>query len=181
MTFIDIDNNTIEYSEEQLTSENTSLLDNFSCGNSELDRVFKNECANDFSSVTKLIINNRNADVICVYSLNCASMILENHKKHYPAPAVEIKYFAINEKYQDIKSLDIDEGCLSSVILYDLMAQIFTFTDEICGANFVFLYSTPMGEKFYRKCGFVDFPIDVWQNDSRYLEGCVPLCFKLRQ
>ena len=180
MTFTDIDNNVLKLYEKQVFPESAPLLNNFSCGNTVLDDIFKNECANDFSSVTKIIVNAQSEEIICVYSLCCASMILENHNKHYPAPAVEIKYFAINTKYQDIKSKDKDDGCLSSVILYDLMAQILFFTDEICGANFVFLYSTEEGESFYRKCGFVDFPIDVWRDDSRFLDGCIPLCFKLR-
>lgn len=180
MTFTDIDDNVLKLYEKLITPENNLLLNDFSCGNPVLDNVFKNECANDFSAVTKIIVNAQSEEIICVYSLNCASIILESHNKHYPAPAVEIKYFAINTKYQDIKSKDKDDGCLSSVILYDLMAQILSFTDEICGANFVFLYSTEEGESFYRKCGFVDFPIDVWRDNSRFLDGCIPLCFKLR-
>ena len=156
------------------------MLDNFTCGNTELDETFKKKCVYDESAVTKIVINTQNQEVICVYSLNCASLILENHKKHYPAPAVEIKYFAVNTKYQDLKSLDPDEGCLSTVIFYEVMRQIFDFTDNICGANFVFLYSTPEGEPFYRKCGFNDFPINVWKNNSRYLDGCTPLYFKMR-
>ena len=161
-------------------TENQYLLDAFSCGNSGLDDTFRTSCADDETAVTKIVINNDNNDVICVYSLNCASMILENYGKHYPAPSVEIKYFAVNSKYQDLKAIDEDDGCLSNVIFYDVMRHIFDFTDDICGANFVLLYSTPEGESFYRKCGFIDFPLEVWRNDSRYLDGCVPLYFRLR-
>lgn len=180
MIFTDINGIDTEFEIELLSYDNRILLDKFSCGNSALDDAFRNECLNDFSSVTKLAVNVHTKEVICVYSLNCSAMILTNYGKHYPAPAVEIKYFAVNEKYQNVRAFEQDDGCLSSFILYDLMSKIYDFTDEICGANFILLYSTPVGERFYKRCGFVDFPVDIMRNDSRYLEGCIPLCFKLR-
>lgn len=170
----------IEFDYTPLTQENKDLLNDFSCGNSELDKTFRYNCVNDTSSVTNLTIDKENGKVICVYSLNCASIIGCKEGKHYPRSAVEIKYFAMNIEYQDIKSDDEDEGCLSSAILYDISAQIFRFTEDVCGADFIFLYSTPEGEPFYRKCQFDDFPIEFLRNDDPYLEGCIPLFLKIR-
>ena len=179
MEFVDIENNCYNFVINLLDDENINLLDDFSCGNDVLDEKFRKDCTYNPSFVTSLVINNSTKEIVCVYSINCASLILESHGKHYPTPAVEIKYFAMNIKYQDIKAFD-EEGCLSNIILYDLIAQIFSFTDNICGANYVFLYSTPEGEPFYRKCGFIDFPKDAWNSDSSFLEGCIPLYLKLR-
>ena len=170
----------IEFEYIPLTQENKDLLNDFSCGNDELDKAFRQDCINDTSSVTNLVVDKENNKVICVYSLNCASIIGCNEGKHYPRSAVEIKYFAMNIDYQDIKSDDEDEGCLSSAILYDINAKIFLFTENFCGAEFIFLYSTPEGEPFYRKCQFDDFPIEILRNNDPYLEGCIPLCLKIR-
>ena len=157
-----------------LLNENVHLLKSFSCGNEIIDEHIRNG-TNDFSTVTKMYIDIEKNAVVCVYSLSCSSMIIESYKKHYPAPAVEIKTFAVDSTYQNIPySENHDDGVLSDWLLSDVMGEILGFTDDICGANLIILYSTNEGEPFYRRNGFKSFLENAWRDNDRYLDGCTP-------
>lgn len=172
----------IKVTYELVTPEKSSKLQNVQCGNEALDEYIAEHCGFDFGMVATLILNSDNNDVIGVYSLSASSMIYESHKKHYEIPAIEIEIFAINKKYQDIPySKNKEDGCLSNNILSDLCCSILEFTDNVCGANFIKLYSTPDALDFYKRNGFVEFPEEMWRNDKRFLDGCTPLYMKIRE
>lgn len=173
--------NSIKIDYQYLSNDNINLLDSFSCGNEVMDEYIKKKCLNDYSSVTRLAINAKNEEVICAYTLCCSSMIVESYTKHYPVSAVELKFFAVNEKYQDMPySKDKEDGCLSNVLLSEVIERIFTFTDDFCGANLLVVYSTDEGVSFYRMNGFVNFPENVWRDNSRFIDDCTPLFLTLR-
>ena len=163
-----------------LTIDNAYLLNSFSCGNEVMDEHIRNS-ANDLATVTKMFVDTDNDSVVCVYSLSCSSMIIESGEKHYPAPAVEIKTFAVDTTYQNIPySEDYEDGVLSDWIFSVVIGEILSFTDDICGANLVLLYSTDEGEQFYRRNGFMDFIETAWRDNDRYLDGCTPLYLRIR-
>ena len=171
----------IKVSYELLTVDNANMLLMVNCGNEALDGHIQSHCANDYSMVTKLILNSKNNDLIGIYSLSASNLIWISHGKHYEAPAIELKFFVINSKYQDMPySEDKEDGCLSSNILSYVINDIMNFTDNFCGANFITLYSTDIGLKFYLQNGFQEFPSETWKNDDRFLEGCTPLLLRIR-
>ena len=165
---------------------NKLILSNFHSGNDSIDSYFKGKCEaiTDTSAKSFVVTNdstqNGMPSVIGVYSLCCSGYVVDSHKYFYIHPAVEIKYFAINEYYQDIQySENTEEGCLSSNILAMIIGRIISFTDSYCGANKVILYSVPEAEFFYQRMGFHLFADYMLKNNERYLEGCIPMYLDL--
>ena len=164
-----------------LDNENSDLLRDFSCGNDYIDGYVSEKGAYDFTAVTKMVLNSDNNEVICVYSLCCSSFLISSNKRLHPHPAVEIKIFAVNKDYQDMKySENPDEGCLSNFILNKIIGEIFEFTDDICGANIILLYSTEEGYDFYKKNGFKDFLEIAVKSDDKIVDGCYPMFMTMR-
>lgn len=165
---------------------NKLILSNFHSGNDSIDSYFKGKCeAITDTSAKSFVVTNDNTQngmpsVIGVYSLCCSGYVIDSHNYFYIHPAVEIKYFAINEYYQDIQySENTEEGCLSSNILATIIGRIISFTDSYCGANKVILYSVPEVEFFYQRMGFHLFANYMLKNNERYLEGCIPMYLDL--
>lgn len=165
---------------------NKLILSNFHSGNDSIDSYFKGKCeAITDTSAKSFVVTNDNTQngmpsVIGVYSLCCSGYVIDSHNYFYIHPAVEIKYFAINEYYQDIQySENTEEGCLSSNILATIIGRIISFTDSYCGANKVILYSVPEAEFFYQRMGFHLFANYMLKNNERYLEGCIPMYLDL--
>lgn len=165
-----------------LDRDNADLLASFSCGNEGIDEYIAVKGHSDLMAVTKMILNSENNDVICVYSLCCSSFIIGcSGGKCHPYPAVEIKIFAVNKKYQDMRySDDPDEGCLSNFILNMIIGEIFDFTDNVCGANIILLYSTEEGYSFYKKNGFKDFIELAATSSDKFVDGCRPMFMTMR-
>lgn len=164
-----------------LDNGNADLLRDFSCGNDYIDNYVSEKGAYDFTAVTKMVLNSDNNEVICVYSLCCSSFLISSKEKLHPNPAVEIKIFAVSQKYQDIKySRDPNEGCLSNFILNKVIGEIFEFTDDMCGANIILLYSTDEGYDFYKKNGFKDFLDIAVKSDDKTVDGCYPMFMTMR-
>lgn len=164
-----------------LDKDNADLLSSFSCGNEGIDEYITGKAPYDLMAVTKMLLNSDNNDVICVYSLCCSSFIISSHNRFHPYPAVEIKIFAVNKSYQDMRySDDPDEGCLSNFILNNIIADIFGFTDDVCGANIILLYSTDEGYEFYKRNGFKDFIELAIKSSDRFVDDCHPMFMAIR-
>lgn len=166
---------------EKLCNNNNWLLDNFTCGNRQIDLDVR-KLLNDPKTVTNLVINANNNDVVCVYSLSCSGYVVTLQNKNYIYPAVEIKYFVIDKKYQNIPFYrfdDNDDDCISHKIFCKVIATINNITDQYCGADKIILYSTDVGVKFYARSGFVDFKSYMMRNDDSYLDGCTPMFYDL--
>lgn len=165
---------------EMLTSSNVGLLKNYDCGNKGMNETFRFELSQDTMSVSFIVIDNNTNNVICVYSLSCASIVLEIDKRHNMYPAVEIKFFALDIDYQHMPfDNDGRKEKLSDVIFAYIINSITHFTDTQCGADVVILYSTPNAVRFYKHFGFMKFPTDYLTNDIKYLTGCTPMYMRL--
>ncbi|MDE6133628.1 MAG: hypothetical protein K2G04_09710 [Oscillospiraceae bacterium] len=165
-----------------LDKDNADLLNSFSCGNDGIDEYITVKGYSDLMAVTKMILNSENNEVICVYSLCCSSFIMGcSNGKYHPYPAVEIKIFAVNKKYQNMRySDDPNEACLSNFILNRIIGEIFDFTDNVCGANIILLYSTDEGYSFYKKNGFNDFVELAIPSSDKFVDGCHPMFMAIR-
>ena len=88
------------------------------------------------------------------------------------------KYFVTNDWYQDIQYCeDKSFGCLSNVIFDKVIADIYEFTENYCGADKIILYSVPSAYEFYNRAGFCDFEEYMLQSDDKFLDGCIPMYF----
>lgn len=166
-----------------LDLNNQKLLNNFSSGNDIIDKYFKFEALSDSTSKTFLVLNiDENVDIIAIYTLCCSGYVVQSNSKIYIYPAVEIKYFATSENYQDMQyDFKREVGCLSGHILSMVIAKIMDFTDKHCGANKVILYSVPDAIKFYETAGFKHFDDFMLESNEIYLEGCEPMYFDLNE
>lgn len=145
----------------------------FNSGNDEIDKDFANsEYERRF--VSYVAINKDNNDIIAIYSLACSSCVYLINEKSYFSPSIEIVLFAVDERYQNLKTQD-DSECLSNIIFYELLSYISDLTDNVIGALKVILYATPNAVEFYSKCGFGIFENNMIQKMDRFLDGCTAM------
>lgn len=155
-------------------------LDTFVCGNEVIDDIIKTELVNDTMTKAFAVIDKEHNEAVAVYSLSCSGFIIQFSQKVCIYPAVEIKYFAMNEKYQDIQYCeDKSLGCLSNAIFDQIIADIYEFTDKYCGADKIILYAVPSAYDFYKRIGFEDFKDFMLQSQDRFLDGCIPMFFDM--
>jgi hypothetical protein len=155
-------------------------VQSFNCGNEVINEYLKKEAYMDTQATTFLIVSNSDRQVIAYYSLNCSGFVVGDEKKFTIYPAVEIKMFAIDERYQHMPySTDDEDGNLSDMLFSDVIGYIYAFTDNMCGADKVILYSVPNAESFYIRNGFKRFERFMLQSTSLFLEGCIPMYLNL--
>lgn len=168
---------------ESLGENNIAKIKSFHSGNDVLDKYFKQEAIKDTTSKTFLILDTLDniEEIVGLYTLCCSGYIIESHDKYYIYPAVEIKYFAMNDKYQDILFSNEQDDCLSGCILSVIIGYIMNFTENYCGANKIILYSVPNAVNFYKRSGFKPFENYMLKSNERYLEDCTPMYFDLNE
>lgn len=165
---------------EYVSLEECEQLDLFNCGNETIDEIIKHELVSDTMTKSFAVLNRNDNDAVAVYSLSCSGFVIRYDQKIFIYPAVEIKYFAVNEKYQDIQYCDDKEqGCLSNAIFDRIIADIYSFTENYCGADKIILYAVPSAYDFYKRIGFEDFKDFMQQSQDRFLDGCIPMFFNM--
>lgn len=163
-------------------------IDKFHCDdeNINIEEYLKYSALDDYSkniSVTKLIINVDNKDVIGFYSISTTALAFEICGQRNQLPSMEIKFFAIDKKYQSMKydESNDSEGLnkLSNMIFFDILDLIRNLSEEVCGIHNIVLYSVPKAYKFYRRHGFKDFEEFMIRDQASYIQDCVPMYMKL--
>lgn len=173
----------IKFNVYKLSDEYSSLIERFECGNKEIDKYLKYKALGDMesgNSLTRIIVTKNNEEIIAYYSINCSAIVMEDHSHKYFSPSVEIKMFAVNDKYHSIPySKDEDDICFSDYLLCLIIKEIVDFTENICGANSIILYSVPYAINFYERNGFELFREYMLSSDDNYLNGCEPMWLQL--
>lgn len=145
-----------------------------------MNEYLKYQAKDDAQAVTFILIDQTARAIIGYYSLSCSGFIVESMGHFTIYPAVEIKMFAIDERYQHLPySAEKEDGTFSDYIFRFVISKIYEFTEEICGADKVILYAVPKAKNFYEKNGFTVFPPFMLQSESRFLEGCIPMYLDL--
>ena len=169
----------------KLTNEHLSLAEDFKCGNDEIDKYLKTKALEDLecgNSFTRIIIDKDNSELIGYYSINCSSIVMENSNHKYFSPAIEIKMFALCEKYQGIKLSnfdDEDDMLFSDHILCEIIYKIVEITEKYISATSIILYSVPNAVSFYKRNGFELFEEYMVTSNELYLKDCIPMWFQL--
>ena len=166
----------------KLTIRNFEILSGFTCGNDYIDNYFKTKAILDEQTTTYIYINKGDLDVISLMTINCAGIVDLSHPTYKNMiPAIEISYFATNEKYQKLpysKNPD-DKTSLSSQILSWGISYIKNVPCSYCAAAMILLHSVPDAVKFYKKSGFRNFLEYMEEKNVPELEGCIPMFFSL--
>jgi hypothetical protein len=173
----------IEFDVHKLTMERLEYAKNFKCGNKEIDKYLKEKALQDMecgNTVTKIIVNKQNNDIIGYYSICCTSIIMETYKHRYFSPAVEIKMFALDENYQGIIfSCEDEEDMFSDHIFCEIIKKIVEITELYVGARTIMLYSVPKAINFYKRNWFETFENYMLTDDNLYIKGCMPMYLEL--
>lgn len=169
---------------DETIRDKVKAIDDFNCGNENIDKYLKEKCIEDLEKglgLTKVVLNNENQEVIGFYTL-CTTAIIYNisNKNHY-IPAMEIKYFAINEKYQGMVFEDEDyEGLtLSDMLFSSIIKEINDISSTSCGIHSIVLYSVPKAYNFYKKNFFEDFNKYMLRDEGKYISDCIPMFVEL--
>jgi len=173
----------IKWELELLAHKHRDMLCAFSCGNKEeLDGVndfIRNKALGAHDCTSFVLVNTETEDIIAIYSLCCSGIMLGTGPVNL-IPAVELKMFALNEKYQHLPyAKDPSEGNLSDSIFSFIASQVEDFTEKQCGAEHIVLYSLPSAKNFYLRNGCRTFTELMQPNGDMFLEGCIPMFFIL--
>lgn len=160
---VDIDFNILSF-------RNKHYLKNFSCGNPEIDRYFHRQALDDNDTVTYMFIDKKLDIAIALVSISCSRIDYWQNKKYMDyTPAVEIKFFATEEKYHNLPfEHENDSKTLSKVIMAKMICFIY---DEICtrvGASKIILNSVERAINFYKSCFF-----QIYDGNMDVDYGCV--------
>lgn len=150
-------------------------LDHYKCGNAYIDEFMKNKAKEDDETVSYYWENKKTGEIVAMASICCTGLIVRSGDIFNVYPAVEIRYFGMDESYQDIQyDEDIRDGILSDYILASLEYKIINEVKKICGVQFIVLYSTPESEKFYNQNGYENFTSSLAKSTDLRTQGCIP-------
>ena len=126
----------------------------FNCGQDGIDSYFEEKLLTDHDAVSYCFWTDASKqELVGIASLSCSGIIIQSRNHFNITPAIEVKIFAIDEKYQHQAFPDDDGGALnwSDYCLYYLLEKITDIAENICGASHVVLYSVPEAVSFYRR------------------------------
>ncbi len=173
----------IPYRIELLSPNKQCALGDFSCGNEYLDKYLKVDSIKDENVVTYLFTDDDNKKIMGYCSLTCSGIHYELEGVRQTLPAIEIKYFAIDSRYQKLRFDDIDDDgahfYLSDKLLCDMIQICQTISCEVLGASYVVLYSVPDAVHFYKRNCFHSYNEYMKEDNIRLLDGCTAMYLEL--
>lgn len=158
-----------------------SYVENFNCGNKQIDYYFQHIALNDNNTVTYLFIDKSKDVTIACVSVCCSriDIIDSNGLIEATIPAFEIKYFAINEKYHKKKYKEDSDQTLSKVIMDKMIYYLYDDCRSVVGASKIILYSLKRAVHFYEGCYFKKFEPFMKKSEDTFVSECTPMYFDL--
>lgn len=161
----------------------------FCCGNFDkygvLDDYFHCQAIDDPEGVTYITYDRTKPDncaAIALFTLSCSAimLVLENGSIKLE-PAVELKMFALDQKYQHLAFEDADTRItLGDVVLSTALKYISDCAKRVFGATRVVLYANSENScSFYQRNGFTPFLDNMHPNQDPFLDGCIPMIYAL--
>ena len=154
----------------------------FNCGSEYIDRYFREELLNDDDAVSYCFwANAEKQELVGIASLSCSGIIIRSASSYNITPAVEVKIFAVDERYQHtiFPGADEDAGHWSDYCWYYLMEIVYGITDKHCGAGHIVLYSVPDAVTFYKRHDFKAFAELMAMPSNMVIDGCIPMFLNL--
>lgn len=169
-------------SDARVIAEKDGSTSEFSCGNDKIDEYFHKQAATDTECVTYIFPDDETNEVIAFLSIRCSGIIVDSQTRLEILPAVEIKYFAVAEKFQhihmDLYETESATHNISDEIFAMSVRKIRDITDLI-GADYIILYSVPTAVSFYERNLFQPFSKYFTPERTRFTEGCTPMYMPL--
>ena len=170
----------INYTIEKLSPDNGKLLGDFSCGNEVIDHYLYEDAIKDTSSICYVCIDSSSNEVIGFAALSCSGIHFEVDSMRKTIPAIQITYFAIDIKIQDLLYDDKDDHFyFSDMFLCDMIKMCRDITENYIGAEYIILYSVPDAKHFYERNMFEDYTQYMKSDRYAYLDDCVPMFMQL--
>ncbi len=168
----------------------TQILSEFKCENATIRDFAGYKSIKSKKDVTYLFVDEENKTVIAFCSICCTGISIteyeeddENKPYNSTIPAIEIDFFAVDERYRSI-TLDNDSGrydTLSNALFLYMIEQIKNIASTIVGATHICLYAVPKAKNFYKRCDFVEFYSYMNRDEKPYVKNCIPMFYVLQQ
>ena len=169
----------VKYLLTEFSSVDDKLIEDFSCGNPELDKKIA-QLKNNPEGTTYVAIDRDKNKIIayCTFTASGLTKMYENDT--ITQPAAEIKYFATDEDYQHIPYDDSDADYkVSDHIFCKIIERLEIISESTLYFECIILYSVPGAVSFYKRNGFEDFSDYMAPDKYRYIEGCTPMVYIL--
>lgn len=154
----------------------------FNCGQEVINSYFEEKLLTDNDAVSYCFwADDQKQELVGIASLSCSGIIIQSYNHFNITPAIEVKIFAVDEKYQHQPFPDDDCGSShwSDYCLYYLIEKITEIAENSCGASHVVLYSVPEAVSFYERNGFHTFVGDMEKPSNVFVDGCIPMFLNL--
>ena len=155
----------------------------FRCGQDYIDHYFSTKMLKDDDAVSYCFwTDDKKQELVGIASLSCSGIIVKSLESYNISPAIEVKIFAVDEKYQHqvFPDADEDNGHWSDYCWYYLLSEIiYSIAESVCGAKHVVLYSLPDAVSFYRRNGLQTFAELMTKPSNMLIEGCIPMFLNL--
>ena len=155
------------------------MLSGFDCGNGSINEFLKTNSIGSDRDVTYIFLDEENNTVIGFCSLCCSGITINaetriDGKFTTIMPAVEIDFFAVDERYRSIK---YDEKStryetLSAALFAMMLKHIETISNEYVGATHICLYAVPKAVHFYERLNFKKFEPYMHRDNAPFIDGC---------
>ena len=169
--------NEVKYKITDLSSVNEKLIEDFSCGIDDIDKVIKNKDAIDCT--LKLVVDEEKEYLIGFIAYQASGIRSCYENAAVTKPALQINYFAIDSHYQHLKYDDSedpeDKYNLSDDIFCKFLDMFRDISDKYLYFEYIILYSVPSAKNFYVRNFFKEFNAYMSPDNYRYLDGCLPM------
>ena len=175
----------INFKLSEYSTEYAEQLKKFNCGNPVINEYILNKAKDDISTVTYLVINTDTNDVIGFISLACSGIRYtistgKNYHVNETKPAIEIKYFAVINKFHKLLYDDTDEHIyFSDMVLGEALKKCRDISEKVIGAEYIMLYAVEEAVHFYERNLFETYAEYMSRDNIRFLDGCVPMYMPL--
>ena len=159
----------------------TQQLQKFHCGNEYIDSYLKGEVKPDRTTTTYYWLDVGKNAIMAIAAIACSGIIINTGGCYNVLPAIEIKFFAVDREYQDLQwGEKIDDGVLSDYILCSLEYEIISdIAENVCGADYILLYSVPESLSFYKRNNYNEFLDCFLKSTDITTQNCIPLFKKI--
>lgn len=164
-----------------LTPQNKRYTDRFFCDYPSIDAYFQEAAPYDPTVVTYLFIDAEEDELIACATISCSAIFNLDDKDRFSTilSAMEIKFFAVDEKYKHLPYTKNAKLTLSHYILIYMLKMMQDLSHNSVGAAKVVLYSVPEAVRFYKRCDFKEFGDTMFGDKGIFVDGCVPMYFDL--
>lgn len=166
---------------ELLKPENKRYTKNFYCDNKAIDIYFRQLAPYDKTAVTYLFIDREKDYLIACVTIACSAIFTTETQDQFSTlqSAMEILYFAVDERYKHIPYIKGSPLTLSHYILSYMLDQMREHSHTVIGASKVVLYSVPSAVRFYSRCDFKEFGETMYGDKGYFVNECIPMYFDL--